>query len=143
MVQVRVKRLHPLAKLPFYASSGAAGFDFYCLVSAEIPPGEWIDIPTGLAFEIPAGYEIQVRSRSGKSKEGLTVMNQPGTIDCDYRGEVRVMMLNHTSDTQVIKQDERFAQGVIAPVIRATFDEVEELAETERGEGRFGSTGRF
>ena len=141
---VRVKRLKPQAKLPQYQSSGAAGCDVEaCLEHAlDIAPGERHAVPTGLAFEIPFGFEVQVRPRSGMAfKKGLTVVNAPGTIDSDYRGEVMVLMVNLGSETVRVDPGDRIAQLVVQRVEQAEWREVSELAETARGARGFGSTG--
>lgn len=144
---IPVQRL-PHAKgleLPCYASSGAAGADVRAAVEAdlELAPGERTAVPTGLAFEIPTGWEIQVRPRSGLAiKHGLTVVNAPGTIDSDYRGELRVLLVNLGRETVVIRRGDRVAQLVAAPAPQAVFSEVDAVDDTDRGAGGFGSTGR-
>lgn len=120
--------------------------DLRAAVAEEAPvtlaPGERAAIPTGLAFALPPGYEAQVRPRSGLAfKFGLSMVNSPGTIDADYRGEVKVILINHGQEPFVVKRGERIAQLVIAPVIQATWSEVESLDTTERGAGGFGHTG--
>lgn len=143
-VAVRIKRLphgHGL-DLPAYATSGAAGMDVLSAESVTIRPGQRHAVATGLAVAIPENYEIQVRPRSGLAfKHGITVPNTPGTIDSDYRGELKVILINHGSDDFAIARGDRVAQLVLAPVTQAKWDEVEELDETDRGEGGFGSTG--
>ena len=143
-VAVRLKRLphgEGLA-LPAYATAGAAGMDIVSAEDVAIPPRGRHAVATGFALAIPAGYEIQVRPRSGLAlKHGITVPNTPGTIDSDYRGEVKAILINHGEDDFVIRRGDRVAQLVIAPVTRAAFREVAELDETERGSGGFGSTG--
>ena len=143
-VPVRIKRLphgHGL-DLPAYATDGAAGMD---VVSAEeiiLRPGARHAVATGFAVAIPSGYEIQVRPRSGLAlKHGITVPNTPGTIDSDYRGELKVILINHSADNFPIRRGDRIAQLVLSPVTQGTWDEVEELDETTRGSGGFGSTG--
>lgn len=129
---------------PTYATSGSAGADLHaCLEDpVTIAPGGRAAIPTGIRLEIPAGYEGQVRPRSGlAARYGLTLLNAPGTIDSDYRGEVRVIMVNLSDEAYTIHFGDRIAQLVIAPVQRVTFTSAE-LTESERGEGGFGSTGR-
>ena len=124
---------------------GAAGLDVVAAVeeSVALEPGGRALIPTGLALEIPTGYEVQVRPRSGLAyKHGVTVLNAPGTIDSDYRGEVGVLLINHGKATFVVKRGERIAQLVVASVIQATFESVHELSSTERGAGGFGHTGQ-
>ncbi len=148
-VAVRVKQL-PHAKglpLPAYQSTGAAGLDLVAAVPAKKPlalkPGRRTLVPTGLIVELPKGVEAQVRPRSGlAAKHGVTVLNSPGTIDSDYRGEVRVPVINHDGSPQTVEHGERVAQMVVARVARIRWSESEALPETERGSGGFGSTGR-
>ena len=132
------------AVIPHYATEGAAGADISAYLSAPVTlrPGEYKAIPTGLFMEIPEGYEVQVRTRSGLAlKHGITVLNAPGTIDSDYRGEVKVILINHSSEAFTIQNGDRIAQIVVARVHRLPFVEVDDLSATERGEGGFGSTG--
>ena len=132
---------------PEFETAGAAGFDFRANLeeSLTLAPGEFILIPTGLYFELPPTLELQVRPRSGlAAKHGITVLNSPGTIDSDYRGEVKVIIINHGKHSFVIENGERIAQGVINSVMGKSmikFDKVSTLSETDRGEGGFGSTG--
>ena len=141
-VQVRVKRLSPDAKIPKAAKVGDVAFDLYSVIDYEIKPGERYAIPTGIALEIPPGYEGQVRPRSGLAlKEGITVLNAPGTIDSGYRGEVKTIMINHGDTPFQITKGMRISQLAIRPVPEITFLEVDELPNTDRGEGGFGSTG--
>ena len=129
--------------LPAYASEHAAGLDVVAAESLTLAPGERHAVATGFAIAIPEGYEVQVRPRSGLAlKHGITCLNTPGTIDSDYRGEVKVILANLGSERFDIVRGERIAQLVPAPVQRARFTEVEALADTERGAGGFGSTGR-
>lgn len=142
---VRVKRLRPSAELPRYQTPGAAGMDLHAALDAPITlaPGARALVPTGLALAIPHGWEGQVRPRSGlAAKHGVTVINAPGTIDSDYRGEVGVVLVNHGQEPFVVKHGERIAQIVFAPYAQATLEEVDELDETARGAGGYGSTGR-
>ena len=143
-VPVQLKRLphgHGL-DLPAYATEGAAGMDVVSAENVTIPPGGRHPVATGLALAIPPGYEIQVRPRSGLAlRHGITVPNTPGTIDPDYRGELKVLLINHGSEPFVIARGDRVAQLVLAPVLRAAWREVDELDTTARGEGGFGSTG--
>jgi dUTP pyrophosphatase len=145
-VPIKVVRL-PHAEglpLPSYATAGAAGMDLLAAVVKDrhIVPGERELIPTGLMLAIPKGYELQIRPRSSLAlNHGVTVANSPGTIDEDYRGEIMVVLTNLTLGRFVVKRGMRIAQAVLAPVVRATWDEVTSLDETERGEGGFGSTG--
>ena len=131
--------------LPTYETEHSAGLDLRAALSEAVvlAPGERSLIPTGLFLEIPPGYEAQVRPRSGLAlKRGLTLLNAPGTIDADYRGEVGVIMINLSAEEQRIDRGERIAQLIFAPVTRGEWVEVETLAETERGSGGFGSTGK-
>ena len=133
--------------LPAYQSAHAAGLDLLAAVSTEAPvtlqPGRYALVPTGLTIALPAGYEAQVRPRSGlAAKHGITVLNSPGTIDADYRGEIGVLLINHGTAPFTITRGERIAQMVIAPVSRAAFVVSTDLGTTERGSGGFGSTGR-
>jgi dUTP pyrophosphatase len=144
---VAVKRLRPSAQLPAYQTAGAAGLDL-CFAPADggevvlAPLGRAL-LPTGLALAIPAGFEGQVRPRSGWAlRHGLTVLNSPGTIDSDYRGELQILLINLGAEPIRIQPGERIAQLVIAPVATATLCEVAELPETGRGAGGFGHTGR-
>ena len=131
--------------LPAYQTAHAAGMDLCAAVTADVSlaPGARAIIPTGFAIALPPGFEAQVRPRSGlAAKNGITVLNTPGTIDADYRGEVKVILANLGQEPFVIKRGERIAQMVIAPVTTAMWERVEKLSETKRGEGGFGSTGR-
>jgi dUTP pyrophosphatase len=142
--RVQIKRLRPDAQLPRYMTDGAAGLDLAAALDAPITlaPGERKLVPTGLAMAIPPGWEGQVRPRSGlAAKFGVTCLNTPGTIDADYRGEVKVLLINHGDAPFVVQHGERIAQLVIAAVGRAELVQVDELADTQRGEGGFGSTG--
>jgi len=128
--------------LPGYASADAAGLDLYAARDLELAPGARALIPTGISLAIPAGYEGQVRPRSGLAlRDGLTVLNAPGTIDADYRGEVGVILINHGALSVRISRGDRIAQLVIASVCRAELLEVDDLGTTMRGDGGFGSTG--
>ncbi len=144
---LKFKRLSLEAKLPSYAKDGDSGMDVCAMLNhygrtVVIKPGERAAIPTGWSVEIPKGFEIQVRPRSGLAiQNGVTVLNTPGTIDCGYRGECKVIMINLGSNDFEIKDGDRIAQFVLAPVVRAEIVEVDELSETERGDGGFGSTG--
>lgn len=143
-VPVAIKRLPHGAglDLPRYATSGAAGMDVLAAEDVTIASGARHAVATGLAMAIPAGYEIQVRPRSGLAlKHGITVPNTPGTIDSDYRGELKVILINLGSEPFAIARGDRVAQLVLAPVVEAAWDEVDCLDETERGAGGFGSTG--
>ncbi len=143
-VSILVKRL-PHGEglpLPAYATQGAAGMDVVSAEDVDLAPGARHAVATGLSVAIPHGYEIQVRPRSGLAlKHGVTVPNTPGTIDSDYRGELKVIMINMGAETFTIRRGDRVAQLVVAPVTRGTWLEVDALDETARGEGGFGSTG--
>jgi dUTP pyrophosphatase len=143
---VNVQRLAHGADLPLpaYATAQSAGLDLMAALQGEITlaPGERRLIPTGLAIALPAGFEAQVRPRSGLAlKHGVTVLNSPGTIDADYRGEVQVLLINHGQAPFVIRRGDRIAQMVVAPVTQIAWKTVEQLDETERGSGGYGSTG--
>jgi dUTP pyrophosphatase len=128
--------------LPAYESEGAAGMDLRAAENAILKASERVLMPTGIAVAIPSGFEIQVRPRSGLAvKHGVTVLNSPGTIDSDYRGEIKVPLVNHGAADFVIKRGDRIAQMVMAPVVRAVLSEVRALSETARGGSGFGSSG--
>jgi dUTP pyrophosphatase len=141
---VQVQRLHAGATMPTYQTPGAAGLDLHACVDADVvmEPGTIAVVATGWAIAIASGFEGQVRPRSGlATKHGLTVPNAPGTIDCDYRGELKVALINLGREAFIVTQGMRIAQLVIAPVARAQMVEVKQLAATARGAGGFGSTG--
>jgi dUTP pyrophosphatase len=141
---LQFKKLHPAASLPAYMSSLAAGLDVSaCLEQAvTLAPGARMLIPTGLAVAIESGYEIQVRPRSGLAlHQGISLVNSPGTIDADYRGEIGVILINHGAEDFTISHGDRIAQLVVAPVAQARIAEVEELSTTVRGTGGYGHTG--
>ena len=145
MIKVEIKRLAHGEDLPLpaYETAGAAGMDLRAAEAVTLRPGARHLVPTGLSIALPQGFEAQVRPRSGLAvKHGVTVLNAPGTIDCDYRGEVKVPLINHGQEDFVIARGDRIAQMVIAPVTRITWTEVTELDETARGTGGFGSSGR-
>ncbi len=146
-MELQIKRLpHGTGlELPAYASPLASGMDLRAAVqeSVDLEPGKRTLIPTGIAIAVPSGYEAQIRPRSGLAlREGITMLNSPGTIDADYRGEVMLIVINHGTAPVEIKRGERLAQMVICPVAKAEIRIVDELDETERGEGGFGSTGK-
>ena len=148
-VSVELQRL-PHAEglsVPAYQTNDAAGLDLMAAVAENEPltlaPGQYALVPTGLAMALPPGYEAQVRPRSGlAAKHGVTVLNSPGTIDADYRGEIKVILINHGQTAFVVKRGERIAQMVIAPMVQAALVPVATLSATDRGAGGFGSTGR-
>ncbi|MEX0609262.1 MAG: dUTP diphosphatase [Balneolaceae bacterium] len=146
MSKILIRKLEHAADLPLpnYESTSAAGMDLRAALDAPliIKPGQRIMIPTGLQMALPEGYEAQIRPRSGLAiRNGITMLNTPGTIDADYRGEVKVIAINHGAEDFVVKHGDRIAQMVIAPVTQFPVIEVKDLDETERGEGGFGSTG--
>ena len=143
-MKVNIKKLNPNAVIPTYGSPYAAGADLYACIDEEIviEPGQTVLIKTGLAIELEIGYMALIYARSGlASKRGLAPANKVGVVDCDYRGEIMVALHNHSTVAQTVAKGERIAQMVIAPYITAEFNEVDELSETVRGAGGFGSTG--
>ena len=145
MVKVLVEKLDSSVKLPSYKSKGASGMDLMAFLEKPIhlEPGKSCLISTGLSFAFPREYEIQIRPRSGLAlKNNISVLNTPGTIDSDYRGEIKVILFNHGSENFTINKNDRVAQMVLTPIIRMELEETNELPETIRGEGGFGSTGK-
>ena len=143
--QVKIQKLHPDAKLPTYGSAAAAGADLYALLDAPlvIEPGKTVLVKTGIALALPQGTVGLIFARSGlAAKRGLAPANKVGVIDADYRGEVMVALHNHSNTEQKVSPKERIAQLVVAPFLKATFEESEILSDTVRGSGGFGSTGR-
>lgn len=148
-MEIPVKRLAASIEptelpLPSYQTTGSAGADLYAAVQADLvlSPGQRALIPTGIALELPTGYEAQVRPRSGLAlRHGITTLNAPGTIDADYRGEVGVLLINHGSDDFCVQRGDRIAQLVVASVIQGHFVDALELSDTDRGYGGFGHTG--
>jgi len=145
-VRVRVTRLAHAAGLPLpsYATKDAAGADVCAALEAELVlrPGARAAVPTGLCVEIPQGYEMQVRPRSGLAlRDGVGLLNSPGTIDADYRGEIKIILVNHGNQDVLVRRGDRIAQLVLSPVVTGIFEDAETLAPTERGEAGFGSTG--
>lgn len=142
-IDLKIKKLNELAKIPAYQTEESAGFDLHSTEEVEIRPMQRVLVHTGLSFEIPKGYEVQIRPRSGLAfKQGVTVLNTPGTIDSDYRGEIKVLLINLSTENVKLSLGERVAQAVIKEVFQANFIEVEELNNTDRGAGGFGSTGK-
>ncbi len=142
-VVVKVLRENEEISLPEYGTPFSAGADLRASEAAVLLPGERASIPTGLRIEIPEGYEAQVRPRSGLAiRHGVTILNAPGTIDSDYRGEIRVLLINHGQEAFTIEPGDRIAQIVVAPVSRIFWQQAGSLEESARGEGGFGSTGR-
>ncbi len=145
MTEILIKRLSKEILLPKYETVGSSGMDLSANInsSIDIPPGQTAIIPTGLSVSIPQGYEIQIRPRSGiAAKKSVTVLNTPGTVDSDYRGEIKVILINLGKLSFTVEKGDRIAQMVICPVIKAKLKEVEDLNTTSRGEGGFGSTGK-
>ncbi len=144
MIKILIKRLSKEVSLPKYETSGSSGMDLSANVDAKIniEPGKTAIIPTGLALSIPKGFEIQIRPRSGlAAKQKISVLNTPGTIDSDYRGEIKVILINLSQESFIVEKGLRIAQMVVCPVVQAQLKEVNDLNETGRGEGGFGSTG--
>ncbi len=145
MVKVLVKKLEPTVKLPSYKTNGASGMDLMAFIdkSIELKPGKSCLVPTGLSVAFPKEYEIQIRPRSGlAAKNNISVLNTPGTIDSDYRGELKVILFNHSDKSFKINNNDRIAQMILTPVIKMDLEETNELPESIRGEGGFGSTGK-
>lgn len=145
MPTVRIRKLRSDAVVPRYMTAGAAGLDLCAALDAPITiePGARAAVTTGLAMAIPVGFEGQVRPRSGLARNhGITLVNSPGTVDADYRGEISVLLINHGREAFTVEHGHRIAQLVIAPVVQAELEEVDQLDATERGAGGFGSTGR-
>ena len=145
MVKVLVKKLNPKVKLPSYKTEGSSGMDLIAFVDKpiEIKPNNSALIPTGLSIAIPEDFEVQIRPRSGlAAKSNISVLNTPGTIDSDYRGELKVILFNHGNKNFVVKNNERIAQMVLTPIFKIDFEEVDNLPDTVRGSGGFGSTGK-
>lgn len=140
--RVKIKKLDKDAKLPLKATQGSAFWDIFSLDTRYLGPGEIYDFRTGLTFEVPSGYEIEVRPRSGLAKRGVTIINSPGTLDSDYRGELIILLVNLSGSWKLIEKGDRIAQIGVKPAPQVEFIEVDELSETERGKGGFGSTGR-
>ena len=145
MVKLLIKKLDKNIILPEYKTHGSSGMDLMAHVEATVKifPGEKKIIPTGVCVAIPEKYEIQIRPRSGlAAKNGISILNTPGTVDSDYRGEIKVILVNFGKNIFEIKKNDRIAQMVVCPIIKAELEEVENLPETVRGEGGFGSTGK-
>ena len=145
MIKVLVKKKDPSVKLPSYKTNGASGMDLMAYIdkSIELKPGESCLVPTGLSVAFPEEYEIQIRPRSGlAAKSNISVLNTPGTIDSDYRGEIKVILFNHGNKDFKIDNNDRIAQMILTPVIKIDLEETNELPESIRGAGGFGSTGK-
>ena len=145
MAKVLIKRLSSKVELPKYKTQGSSGLDLMAFIekSIKLNPKESVLVPTGISIAIEKDLEIQIRPRSGlAAKSNISVLNTPGTIDSDYRGEIKVILFNHGKNEFIINNKDRIAQMVLAPIIKAEFEEVDELPDTIRGEGGFGSTGK-
>ena len=144
MTKIQIKKLSSSVSFPKYKTSGSSGMDIAAHIKNNIiiNPGEKALIATGFSIAIPKGYEVQIRPRSGLAiKKNITVLNTPGTIDADYRGEIKIILINLGKEKFIIKNGERVAQMVVCPVVQASLEEVKELSDTQRGSGGFGSTG--
>ena len=145
MVKILVKKFDKNIKLPTYKTSGSSGMDLVAYIKNKITinSGKTVIIPTGIAVAIPKNYEIQIRPRSGlAAKKGITVLNTPGTIDADYRGEIKIILINLSTKSFVVKSGDRIAQMILCPVAKGRLKEVKNLPKTVRGKGGFGSTGK-
>ena len=145
MIKVLIKKLNPKVNLPSYKTKGSSGMDLMAFIDKPITisPGKSCLIPTGLSIAIPDDTEVQIRPRSGlAAKSSLSVLNTPGTIDSDYRGEIKIILFNHGKEDFVINNNDRIAQMILMPIVKAEFEEVENLPKTLRGSGGFGSTGK-
>ena len=144
MTKIQIKKLSSFVSTPKYETPGSSGMDIAAHIEEKviINPGEKSLVPTGFSLAIPRGYEVQIRPRSGlAAKKSITVLNTPGTIDADYRGEIKVILINLSKEKFIIENGERIAQMVVCPVVQAKFEEVKELSDTVRGSSGFGSTG--
>ena len=144
MTKILIKRLSKEVSLPKYETSGSSGMDLRAYIDSNINinPGQIAFIPTGLALSIPKGFEVQIRPRSGlAAKKKISVLNTPGTIDADYRGEIKVILINLGPEPFKVEKGLRIAQMIVCPIVQAQLKEVDDLSETERGKGGFGSTG--
>ena len=145
MVKVLIKKLNSSVQLPSYKTSGASGMDLMAYIEKPInlKPGESCLVPTGLSVAFPEEYEIQIRPRSGlAAKNNISILNTPGTIDSDYRGEIKIILFNHSNENFIINNNDRVAQMVLTPIIKMELEETNELPESTRGKGGFGSTGK-
>ena len=146
MVKVLVKKLNPKVQLPTYKTEGSSGMDVMAFIenSVKIAPNSSALIPTGISIAIPSDVEIQIRPRSGlAAKSNISILNTPGTIDSDYRGELKVILFNHGSKEFIINNQDRIAQMILMPVLKIDFEEIDDLPETVRGSGGVGSTGKW
>ena len=145
MVKILVKKFNKNIKLPVYKTSGSSGMDLVAHIKSKITinPGRTAMIPTGISVAIPKNYEIQIRPRSGlAAKKNISVLNTPGTIDSDYRGEIKIILINLSKRSFVVKSGDRVAQMVLCPIVKGKLQEVKKLPKTVRGKGGFGSTGK-
>ncbi len=145
MVKVLVKKLHPKVQLPSYKTQGSSGMDLMAFIesSINISPNSSAIIPTGISIAIPNDVEIQIRPRSGlAAKSNISILNTPGTIDSDYRGEIKIILFNHGSKEFIVNNNDRIAQMILMPILKVDFEEADNLPETLRGSGGFGSTGK-
>ena len=145
MVKILVKKFDKNIKLPTYKTSGSSGMDLMAYIKKKINilPGRTVIVPTGIAIAIPKNYEIQIRPRSGlAAKKGISVLNTPGTVDSDYRGEIKIILINLSKKSFVVKSGDRIAQMILCPVSKGRLREVKILPRTVRGKGGFGSTGK-
>ena len=145
MVKVLIKKLSPAVQLPAYKTNGASGMDLMAFIEKPInlEPGKSCLVPTGLSVAFPENYEIQIRPRSGLAlKNNISVLNTPGTIDSDYRGEIKIILFNHGNENFIINNNDRIAQMVLTPIVKMELEETNKLPETIRGKGGFGSTGK-
>ena len=145
MIKILVKKFDKNIRLPVYKTSGSSGMDLLACIKNKIiiSPSKTAVIPTGIAVAIPKNYEIQIRPRSGlAAKKGISVLNTPGTVDSDYRGEIKIILINLSKKPFIVKSGDRVAQMILCPVSRAKLEEVKDLPKTLRGKGGFGSTGK-
>ena len=145
MIKVLIKKLNPSVQLPSYKTKGASGMDLMAFIEKPISlePGKSCLVPTGLSVAFPAEYEIQIRPRSGlAAKKNISILNTPGTIDSDYRGELKIILFNHSNENFIINNSDRVAQMVLTPIIKMELEETDELPESIRDKGGFGSTGK-
>ena len=146
MIKVLIKKLNSKAQIPKYKTEGSSGMDLMALVKnpIKIKPNESALIPTGISIAIPKDSEVQIRPRSGlAAKSSISVLNAPGTIDSDYRGEIKIILFNHGKEEFIVNNNDRIAQMVLMPILKIKFEEVEDLPTTLRGSGGFGSTGKW
>ena len=145
MVKVLVKKLDPRVQLPAYKTSGASGMDLMAFIDKQIKlsPNSSCIVPTGLSIAFTNDYEVQIRPRSGlAAKNSITVLNTPGTIDSDYRGEIKIILFNHSNNDFIINNNDRVAQMILVPVVKMELEQANDLPDTMRGKGGFGSTGK-